>query len=78
MADRLEYLLDPEEKLFHGMTIDEVVDLTYELNVRSNLCLAYAAGSAKSIIVEELEAAQLDLEKVQKSNEDLSCRVEEL
>ncbi|KOM41327.1 hypothetical protein LR48_Vigan04g152500 [Vigna angularis] len=79
LADRLEYRLDPEEnKLLHGMTTGEVVDLAYELNVRSNLCLAYAAGSAKSIIAEELEVARLDLEKAKKSNEDLTRRVEEL
>ncbi|KOM57885.1 hypothetical protein LR48_Vigan11g091800 [Vigna angularis] len=51
LVDRLEYRLDPEEKkLFHGMTTGEAVDLAYELNVRANLCLAYAADSAKSII----------------------------
>ncbi|KOM58075.1 hypothetical protein LR48_Vigan11g110900 [Vigna angularis] len=79
LADRLEYRLNPEEKkLFHGMTIGEVVDLAYELNVRSNLCLAYAVGSAKSIIAEEFEAALLELEKAKKSNENLTRRVEEI
>ncbi|KOM29888.1 hypothetical protein LR48_Vigan831s000600 [Vigna angularis] len=79
LADRLEYRLNPEEKkLFHGMTTGEAVDLAYELNVRANLCLAYAAGSAKSILAEELESARLDLTKAQKSNEDLTRRVEQL
>ncbi|KOM55380.1 hypothetical protein LR48_Vigan10g127200 [Vigna angularis] len=73
LADCLEYRLNPEEnKLFHGMTTGEAVDLAYELNVRANLCLAYAAGSAKSILAEELESARLDVAKAKKSNEDLT------
>ncbi|KOM26347.1 hypothetical protein LR48_Vigan252s005900 [Vigna angularis] len=79
LADRLEYRLNPEEKkLFHRMTTGEAVDLAYELNVRANLCLAYAAGSAKSILAEELESTRLDSAKAQKSNEDLTRRIEKL
>lgn len=79
LADRLEYHLAPEDKrLFHGMTTNDAMDMAYELNVQANLCLAYAAGFTNSIIVEELEAARLELEKAKKSNEELSLRFEKL
>lgn len=79
LADRLEYRLNSaEKKLFQGMIIGEVVNMAYELNVRANLCLAYATGSTNSIIAEEMELARLDLEKAQKSNEELNLHIEEL
>lgn len=69
----LEYNLDPgEKKPFKGMTTTEALDMAYELNVRSNLCMAFAAGSAKSLIAEELEIATQDLENSQKGNKDLA------
>ncbi|WVZ24344.1 hypothetical protein V8G54_002888 [Vigna mungo] len=66
--------LDPNARIIDRMTTIEPLDMAYKLNIRFNLCMAYAARSAKSFIAKELETARQDLEKSQKTNGDLTRR----
>lgn len=78
IANHLQYNLDPEEKKpFKGIIVEEALDMAYEMNILSNLCMAYAAGPAKSFTAEELETTRQDLENSQKANEDLARHLEE-
>lgn len=52
--------------------------MTYEFNVRANLCLSFSVGLANAMVADELESARLELEKLQKSNDELIGRVTEL
>lgn len=48
IVERLRYNLGPEEKKpFKGMSTVEALDMAYELNVWSNICMTYAASFTK-------------------------------
>lgn len=57
------------------MIVGEAWDMAYELNVWSNICMAYVAGTTKSLMAKELETVWKDLEASLKANEDLTLHL---
>ncbi|KOM47838.1 hypothetical protein LR48_Vigan07g154200 [Vigna angularis] len=76
VAERLQYNLKQ-------MSPDEALDMAYELTARASICMNYVAGSAKCLLVEELDTdsrvkatialtqAQDDLHQLKRTNDDL-------
>lgn len=79
VADCLQFNLTPEERVpFKGMTPSESLNMAYELIARASVCLNYAAGTTKPLLVAELETATHSLNQLKKENATLTARIEEL
>ncbi|WVZ14217.1 hypothetical protein V8G54_011783 [Vigna mungo] len=79
VSDLLQYNLTPEERApFKGMTPSESYNMAYELMARASVCMNYAAGTTKPLLVTELETATDKVNELTKSNAALTARIEEL
>ncbi|XP_022640577.1 uncharacterized protein LOC111242296 [Vigna radiata var. radiata] len=60
------------------MTLSEAYNMGYKLIMRAGVCMNYAAGTTKPLLVVELEAANQQVADLKKDNTALTARVEEL
>lgn len=77
VSDRLEFNLSPEEREpFKKLTPSEASDMAYEFLSRAGICMNYAAGTTKPLLVSELEISNNQLTKAKEEVSSLTERLE--